>query len=39
LLPPTPGNTAKAEVAMPDGFRKVRSDAFGGPVWPYFTGD
>jgi len=39
LLPPTPGNTAKAEVAVPAGFRKVRSDAFGGPVWPYFTGD
>jgi hypothetical protein len=37
LLPPTPGNKAKAEIAMPVGFRKVRSNAFGGPVWPYFT--
>jgi hypothetical protein len=37
LLPPTPGNKAKAEITVPAGFRKVHSDAFGGPVWPYFT--
>jgi hypothetical protein len=37
LLPSTPGNTVKAGVTIPAGFRKVRSHTFGGPVWPYFT--
>ena len=36
-LPATPGNIAKANVTVPPGFRKVPSDTFGGPVWPYFT--
>jgi hypothetical protein len=36
-LPATPGNIAKANVTVPAGFRKVRSNTFGGPVWPYFT--
>jgi hypothetical protein len=37
LLPPTSGNIARAEVTIPAGFRKVRSNTFGGPVWPYFA--
>jgi hypothetical protein len=36
-LPATPGNIAMANVTVPAGFRQVRSDTFGGPVWPYFT--
>ncbi len=36
-LPATPGNIAKANVTVPAGFRKVPSNTFGGPVWPYFT--
>ena len=36
-LPPTPGNIAKANVTVPAGYRKVPSNTFGGPVWPYFT--
>jgi hypothetical protein len=37
LLPPTPDNTALADVTVPAGFRQVPGSTFGGPVWPYFT--
>jgi hypothetical protein len=36
LLPPTPGNVAKASVTVPAGFRKVPSGTFGGPVFQFF---
>ena len=36
-LPATRGNIAKANVTVPAGFREVRSNTFGGPVWPYFN--
>ncbi len=32
LLPPTPGNIAKATITIPAGFRQVHRFAFGGPV-------
>jgi hypothetical protein len=37
LLPPTPGNIAKAEVTIPAGFRQVPDGTFGGPVSAWFT--
>jgi hypothetical protein len=32
VLPPTPGNVAKATVTIPAGFDKVSGDPFGGPM-------
>jgi hypothetical protein len=37
VLPPTPGNVAKASVTVPAGFRKVPSESFGGPVFQFFS--
>ncbi len=36
VLPPTPGNVAKASVPIPAGFRTVPDTSFGGPMFSYF---
>jgi hypothetical protein len=36
LLPPTPGNVAKASVPIPAGFRTVPDASFGGPMFSFF---